>query len=244
MADIPEMKHMFDDGEEDEIENFDDWVWKHFPKIYSLFKYRIPDFLRGIKYSFQRLFRKHGCADVDLWSLHVHLSRIILPKLIAFRKQDLRGHPMDFCNWDPEIDEYGGLNMTQEEYEQAKKEGKYVGGGHEAWLKTIDEMIFAFEYFLNEEDATNRAGFFEKYGYINPYRETEDNLTWDYRYKGKDGTMCSTSEPNLNSKEGYEDYVLIGKHRTYIDFELVKVIGERARKGFELFGKYFPSLWD
>ncbi len=245
MADIPEMKNMFDDGEEDEIENFDDWVWKHFPLIYSLFKHRIPDLLRGIKWAFQRLFRKHGCADIDLWNLHSHLAKIILPKLIAFRKQNLNGHPMDFCDWEAEYGEYGGLGETKEEYDQAKKEGKYVGGGHDAWLKTLDEMIFAFEYFLYADafDKTQKA-FFKKYGYADPYRKTDDNLTWDYRYKGKDGTMCSTSEPNLNSKEGYEDYVLVGKYRTYIDFELTKTIGERARKGFELFGKYFPNLWD
>jgi len=239
--DIPVLKNMFDDGEEDKIENFDDWVWEHFPKLYSFFKHILPDFFRSIKYAFQRLIRKHGCADVDLWNLHAHLAKIILPKLIAFRKRDLNGHPIDFCEWEGECGEYGGVGMSKEEYEKAKAEGKYVGGGHEAWLKTIDEMIFAFEYFLYEDSFDEKQkNFYEKYGYKDPYRKTDDNSYWSYSYITPDGSRMTCDDPSLE-KEGNK---LVGKYKSYHDFDATKQIAERAVKGFELFGKYLPNLWD
>jgi hypothetical protein len=42
---------------------------------------------------FQRLFRKSHASDGDLWNMDAHLARIILPKLSAFRAQNLQGYP-------------------------------------------------------------------------------------------------------------------------------------------------------
>ncbi len=234
---VPILKHMFDDGKDFKVENIDDFLFKYFGPLYSFFKHRLPDFFRNIKWGFQRLYRKHGCGDIDLWGLDTHLAKIILPKLIAFRSQDLHGHPMDFSDW-----EEGGLGITKEEYDEAAKRGEFVGGGHEAWLKTIDEMIFAFEYLLYADGFDKKQKkFYEKYGYKDPYRETDDNLTWGYTYKTKDGNHCSSNESNLEEKEGY---TLIGKYKSYHDMNTLREVGIRAKKGFELFGKYFMNLWD
>mgnify|MGYP000933623302 FL=1 len=111
---IPILKHMFDNGKKHKVENLDDFLFKYFEPLYMFFKHHFPDFLKGIKWSFQRLFRKHGCANIDLWGLDHHLAKIILPKLIAFRSQELHGHPMDFSEWD----EDGGLGITKEEYDE------------------------------------------------------------------------------------------------------------------------------
>jgi hypothetical protein len=235
---IPILKGMFDDSDEDfKVENLDDFFFKYSGPFYSIFKHRIPDFFREIKWSFQRLFRKHGCADIDLWSLDYHLAKIILPKLMAFRAQELQGHPISFSDWSE--DEMG---MTKEEYDKAKEKGDFIGGGQEAWMKTIDEMIFAFEYLLNADSFDKKQEkFYKKYGYKDPYRKTDDNLTWGYNYKTKEGHSCFAGESDLEEKKGY---ILIGKHKIYHDMDVLKEVGIRAIKGFELFGKYFMNLWD
>lgn len=235
---IPILKSMFDDGKDFKVENIDDFFFKYFGPLYSFFKHRLPDFLRKIKWSFQRLIRKHGCSNSDLWGLDYHLAKIILPKLIAFRSQELHGHPMDFSDWE----EDGGLGITKEEYDEATKRGEFVGGGHEAWLKTIDEMIFAFEYLLYSDGFDKKQKkFYEKYGYKDPYRETDDNLTWGYSYRTKNGNYCTSSESDLDEKN---EYTVIGKYKSYHDMDLLREVAIRARKGFELFGKYFMNLWD
>jgi len=234
---IPILKHMFDNGEEFKVESVGDFFFKYFGPFYSLFKHHIPGFIKEIKWCFQRLFRKHGCADIDFWGLDYHLAKIILPKLIAFRSQKLHGHPMDFSDWS----EDDNIGMTKEEYDEAKAKGDFIGGGHEKWLEIIDEMIFAFEYLLYTDSFDKKEKkFYEKYGYKNPYRETDDNLTWGYNYKTKNGDHCSSGDSNLEEK----GYIMIGKHKSYHDMELLREISVRAKKGFELFGKYFMNLWD
>lgn len=235
---VPILKHMFDDGKDLKVENLDDFLFKYFEPLYMFFRHRIPDFFKEIKWSLQRLFRRHGCADIDLWGLDYHLAKIILPKLIAFRSQELHGHPMDFSDWSDE----DGMGMTKEEYDEATKRGDFVGGGQEAWIKTLDEMIFAFEYLLYADGFDKKQKkFYEKYGYKDPYRETDDNLTWGYNYKTKDGNHCSSNESDLEEKSGY---TIIGKHKSYHDMDLLREVSMRAKKGFELFGKYFMNLWD
>jgi len=235
---VPIVNDMFDDGKDYKVENIGDFFFKYFGPFYSLFKHRIPDFMREIKWSFQRLYRKHGCGDVDLWGLDTHLGKIILPKLIAFRSQDLHGHPIDFSDWSEE----DGIGMTKEEYDEAKARGDFVGGGHEKWLKTIDEMIFAFEYLLYADGFDKKQKeFYEKYGYKDPYRKTDDNLTWGYSYTTEKGYRCSSSDPNLEEEKGY---TMIGKYKSYHDMDLLREVALRTRKGFELFGKYYMNLWD
>lgn len=47
---------------------------------------------RDIKHFFQTFWR--GFSDGDLWDLDVHLAKIILPRLIYFRKQPLMSYPI------------------------------------------------------------------------------------------------------------------------------------------------------
>lgn len=69
--------------------------------IYWAGKYK-----KEIFWVFQRIIRKHHCADVDLWSLDLHISHIILPKLEAFRKQKLHVTPTgDLKTWHDILDE-------------------------------------------------------------------------------------------------------------------------------------------
>lgn len=230
------------------IDNLDDLIFVVMPRIWRVFKRWIPDGLNSVKYFFQKMFRSHHTADYELWGLGDHLAKIILPKLIAFRNMNLHGHPIDFSEWEEEHGDYGGIGITKVDYDKAIESGDMVGGGLDKWLETLDEMIFSLEYMLYHDGYDNkgqpsrkRRMFYKKHGLLDPYRETDDNLSWHYRYKDrKNGYTMETSELLLND----EKYEIVGKFAVYLDHEESKKHAERAHEGFKLIGKYFWNLWD
>lgn len=220
-------------------EKVGDWLYEHFPNAYHIFKYRVPDFCREAKWALQRVIRKGHYSDSDLWSLDSALAKIILPKLIAFKNSNRAGYPSNFSEYD---ESFGG---TKEEYENNPN---YVGGGGERWEEILDEMIYAFEYTLYSEHF-NRQGdtskkqieFHNKYNLKDPYRKTEDNLSYSYTYKNDKGHVVMSGDSDLENKKGYK---LVEKYDSYIDIQELHRQRERAVEGFKLFGQYFQNLWD
>lgn len=183
--------------------------------------YKCKELLSHIKWFFQKIIRPHHCSDLDLWGLDIHFAQIILPKLKAFRKYPLHGHPISFCDYSEDDGAW-----TKEEYDKYKKSGDIVGGGHEAWLKTIDEMIFAMEFILIDgccASKTLEKRFKKKYG--------------DWHEK-KPENKCNT---NWGNDPEFKEMV---DNTFYYDSKLHKKMIERCQKGLELFGKYFSNLWD
>jgi len=58
-----------------------------------LFICRIKKLTKNIVWIFQRIARKHHASDVDLYRLDLHISKILLSKLEAFRKHNLHVSP-------------------------------------------------------------------------------------------------------------------------------------------------------
>lgn len=62
-----------------------------------------PSFFRRVKRFFLHPYQKltRGFSDRDLWDLNVHLAKLILLRLKAFRKYNLHGNPvgLDFDEW-------------------------------------------------------------------------------------------------------------------------------------------------
>lgn len=58
-----------------------------------------------LKHAWQKLTR--GYSDADLWDLDVHLARVILPRLRAFKRENTHGHPPGFTpeEWAATLDE-------------------------------------------------------------------------------------------------------------------------------------------
>lgn len=208
--------------------------------------YRIPikiaDAFRAVKYKLQRIFRKSHASDPDLYNLNDRLAEIILPKLKAFRDIPPHGYPMAFSEY-----EEPGPWPSHEEYEKAKAEGKVVGGGMEAWLAAIEEMIFGFEYILVDKGPKYERRFFDKYGY-DWHAEIPENLCQERTYENPEtGDVMVIVEkdaeppaPWVRKKGG-----LLGLNEPfYYNAELHTEATERAKKGLELFGKYLLSLWD
>ena len=61
---------------------------------------------KKILWTIQRIVRKHHASDIDLCNLDLHIAKILLPKLEAFRNQDLHDSPTgDMESWLKILDE-------------------------------------------------------------------------------------------------------------------------------------------
>jgi hypothetical protein len=194
-----------------------------------------------IVWNLQKVFRKSHASDLDTWGLSEHLAEVIYPKLLQFRKSNLHGYPCNFSSKEdyPEYDE-----LSEE------RKNEIVGGEFEGWLKTIDEMLFAFEYSLFYNDAPyykkeikKYKDFLKKWGYEDPHTTTKPECkhTSFYYKSKKDGGRMSCGDHDVVDLNEWE---LLGKEEYYRDYDLEQAIYERAQKGYELFGKNFMSLWD
>jgi len=245
----------------DSIFDIDDDNEPHlFETIFYRIKYRIENFFYGIKYSFQKLFRPYHASDLELWNLDGLMAKMLYPKILAYKKMNRHGYPGDFSEY------HKNEWKSKDEYDNAVKEGKIKGGGPEAWEKVLDEIIFAFEWHLHCKDSigTDKRAikFFEKYGYKNPYAETEENKSVSYIYhmsekyineqneKSPDlkeygglAPECLSDECDLHIKEP-DKYSFVRERIYYMDTRYIVEIEKRALEGFRLFGEYFSSFWD
>lgn len=230
-------------------------VWR---LITLIFWYRtlrkIPDAYRRIKWGFQRVFRASHASDCDIWGLHDHLAPILLRKMKAFREQKQHGFPCNFSEWGYEgcTDKYGGIGITKEEYDKARAKGEYVGGENEAWEKTIDEMVFAFD-FLAHYDGYSKRGerkrdeMLARYSLEYPHQKIPENRTVGYVYeygRGDDTHTVHTDETPEEIKKKGKKYRYLGESVSYYNFDLERKYYDRVQAGLDLFAKYFTSLWD
>jgi len=245
----------------DSIFDIDDDNEPHlFETILYRIKYRIENFFYGIKYSFQKLIRPYHASDLELWNLDGLMAKMLYPKILAYKKMNRHGYPGDFSEY------HKNEWKSKDEYDNAVKEGKIKGGGPEAWEKVLDEIIFAFEWHLHFKDSigTDKQAikFFEKYGYKNPYAETEENKSVSYIYHmsekyineqneespdlkefGGLAPVCMSDECDLHIKEP-DKYSFVRERVYYMDTHYIVEIEKRALEGFRLFGEYFASFWD
>ena len=87
------------------------------------------------------------------------------------------------------------------------------------WDWVMNEMIFAFEHHLDDK--------------------------WEEKYsKGKFSTRSEACEWDENGKAKMYKMMYNDDHTHETDYEGLKVVHERIRNGFKLFGKYYQNLWD
>ena len=213
-----------------------------FDKI-SMFCHKIKhwakDLYYELKWFIQKISRpKHFCSDYDLWGLYGHLAKVISPKLVAFRKYPLHGNPRTFCEYEED-----SVWKSKEKYDKAKEKGDVLGGGSEGWLKTIDEMIFAFEFILVDDDDNKRLTkkFYKKYG--NWFEEIPENKKETRWYKSKKDDCCMmTGDADKDVDKNEWEYKDTDFY--YYNNKLYDELNIRCQKGLELFGRFFRNLWD
>lgn len=220
------------------------WCVDYVPYLPYRIASEMISYFREMKWMMQRLLRSHHCSDRDLWSLSDRLSIFILPKLKAFRRSNLHGYPIDFCEY-----EEPGPWPSREEYEKDKAAGKVKGGEMEGWLSAIDEMIFAFEAILADEKGGKRQKqFFKKYN-CDWHAKKPENKSVHYEYKNTEtGAHMMTGRRDTPPGEPWvllgEKESLFGYRPYYYDYDLHAKIMKRAQNGLKLFGEYLTGLWD
>ena len=87
------------------------------------------------------------------------------------------------------------------------------------WDWVMDEMIFAFEHHINKEwEEAYRSGEFD-----------HKSVACEWYENGKPKMFRLEEGP---------------KHTYKADYDGMRVVEERIKNGFRLFGKYYQGLWD
>ena len=208
-----------------------------------------------IKYSFQRLFKGH--SDSDVFEFYFNISRLILPRLIDYKKH-LHGYPAIFSEY-----EEPGPWENKEKYDEAIKNGSMLGGGSEAWEAILDKMIFAFTQVIVEDGYARTKlekrltkEHIEKYGDVWEKKEenahkSEYHLFTNPDAKGMEAAVSHVPDELFDDKT-VEDYKKEGliyrgfkKRRPfYHNDKLAEELRTKQDEGLALFAKYFKNLWD
>ena len=200
--------------------------------FFSEVNYYSHIFLNGkfkIKNTYQRLIR--GYSDSDCWNLPQATAKFILPRIKHLRKNfntlSNRHHLVVDDKIVPYI--YDEKNL---EYSESEKDfidtkiNKSISLSKEEYENVLDEIIFALELLLMEDDPKVQIDkLYEVYPLgFDPVRDRKMFLT-----KQNDGNYSVEFEAKDNIQQ---DYTKLDK--AY----------KRQRNGFLLLGLYFKDLWD
>jgi hypothetical protein len=215
-------------------------------------------------YRINKLLKPNKVFPIELWGLDSVIAVFAYPKIKAFVEAKRRTYPSCFEEYIPSTEIKYQRFKTEEDYKKAIENG-HIGGGVKRWNEVLQEILFAFDWKVNCEDAmfTKRSEeFYKRYGYKNPHAKQKDNLYVRYEYRmtpeqlEKENNECEAYlksygglSPNVWGDEKYSDeecekkgYVFVKESYGYFDIDYANMIEERARKGFELFGKHFKNL--
>ena len=159
----------------------------------------------------------------DTWNMDSTLADIILPMLKQL-KETKHGSPMVDLEDVPEELRMVGYEDWSSQFlldfdgdEEYKTESWDLT--HRRWEWVLDEMIFAFEHFVDDS-----------------WEEAYSSGKMDIKH-----VPCEWYEdgkPKLYSTEH-------GPNHTYqCDYEGMRKVYTRIENGFRLFGKYYRGLWD
>lgn len=183
-------------------------------KLKQFFKWSVIPF-------FYHLFGK--VAPLDFVNAFYHIAKKTLPYLIGFRRADKDGFPAVLNNEIKEKMVKLGYSFDEETH---CHEGIVNGIKAEdflmdEWHRIIDEMIFAFQYAIDEND--------------------DDCMIVNDKYNPNQKEFFHTEKTDDGSYEMIfnEDY-----GRTKIDIDLYNKKQERVQEGYNLYSRYFRNLWD
>jgi len=200
--------------------------------IYSevnYFSYAYLNVKWGVKNKLQNLIR--GYSDSDCWNLPQATAKFILPRIKHLRKNfnslSNRHHLVVDDKIVPYVADEKNLEYSQEHGDFIDKSiNKNISLSKEEYENVLDEIIFAIEFLLLEDDPKAQIDkLYEVYPLgFDPIRDNKMFLT-----KESDGDYSVEFEAKDDIKPDYS--------------KLDKAF-ERQRNGFLLLGLYFRDLWD
>jgi hypothetical protein len=183
----------------------------------------------NLKNRLQTLIR--GYSDSDCWNLPQATAKFILPRIKHLRKKYYTLANRHHLVVDNKIVPYVA---DEKNLEYDDKQGEYIDKSinksnslsKEEYENVLDEIIFALEFLLLEDDPKAQIDkLYEVYPLgFDPVRDNKMFLT-----KEEDGNYSVEFESKDNVKPDYS--------------KLNKAF-ERQRNGFLLLGLYFRDLWD
>lgn len=155
----------------------------------------------------------------DTWSLDYTLALIIYPALLQL-KATKQGVPNEF------VSDVGGEDYSEQDsfdfYKESHKEAFDIAC--QRWDEVLDKMIWSFGELIKGD-------------YEQQYHHGKSE--WDF-------VETEKLYPNPISGKMEKTYQMVDKNPDshWWDREGQTLHEERMQEGFELFGKYFRSLWD
>jgi hypothetical protein len=151
----------------------------------------------------------------DTWNMDHTLGSIALPMLKQLQKTKHGAPHTD----DEDVPEH--LRSTA----APAKENEYdIDDNHfERWEWIMNEMIFAFEHRLDD--------------------------SWEEKYRSgvMDTVWIPVDENGNEVPKGEHKFYQMSqgpKHTYQCDYDGIRLVEERIKNGFRLFGKYYQGLWD
>ena len=181
----------------------------------------------NLKNKLQSIFR--GYSDSDCWNLPQATARFILPRIKHLRKNynslSNRHHLVVDDKIVPYVADEKNLEYSEEHGDFIDKSiNKNISLSKEEYENILDEIIFALEFLLLEDEG-ELDKLYEVYpSGFDPVRDNKMFLT-----KQNDGNYSVEFEAKDNIQP---DYTKLDK--AY----------KRQRNGFLLLGLYFKDLWD
>jgi len=188
----------------------DDKNWIDHPKWVEEAVNYLDPFCRGLQWVLDRVHPRFNYVKLDrwdTWSMDYTLAYIILPMLKQLKETN-HGAPQTDDEDVP--DELKSTNAEPKENEWDTDSNHF-----QRWNYIMDEMIWAFEQKLKDDDEHE---FFDHSAY-EKVNGKADHDTWF-----KDMTE--------------------GKSKLKIDYDGLKAHQARKTNGYRLFGKYYEGLWD
>lgn len=153
----------------------------------------------------------------DTWSMDTTLGYIILPMLVQL-KATKHGSP-----W---VDDEDVPHLVKKKPKKGKKssdEDDQHSDVHTRWEWVLDEMIWAFEQVVSDDDGHSN--------YYVPYKDEEEVERLYY----------------TSSLTGEKVYLMteeMAREMGRYDKDLHKAYQDRVNRGLAFFGKYYQNLWD
>ena len=201
------------------------WIYSEL----NYFSYTYLNVKWGVKNKLQNLIR--GYSDSDCWNLPQATAKFMLPRIKHLRKKfnslSNRHHLVVDDKIVPYKYDEKDLEYNQEQGDYIDKSiNKNISLSKEEYENVLDEIIFALELLLLEDDPKAQIDkLYEVYPEgFDPIRDNKIFLT-----KESDGNYSVEFESKDNVKPDYS--------------KLNKAF-ERQRNGFLLLGLYFRDLWD
>ena len=152
----------------------------------------------------------------DTWSMDHTLAMVIIPMLKQLKETKHGAPNVDLSDVPTE------LWPTEAEQKDYSRNGKTDPKFFERWDWVMDEMIWAFEQIIEDDDSEFYSGKIDRI-----------SIPVD-----KDGNEVPEEEAELfEYRKGPND-------TSEIDMEGLMAKHERIKRGTTLFGRYYQSLWD